>query len=144
MGHYHVKPSNYFGDKSVGFRGGDVRLVEGLPEVPAEELEAGGELAEGLETAAVPGAELRGREVIHAPDEVRSADVFFTQGFQDPETAGVHVVEEPVEKILYQAVPLRVGEVQPQAVGFRGRMGWAFEQPQYHVDKDLNIIEAAQ
>ena len=86
----------------------------------AEELEAVGELAEGLETAAVPGAELRGREVIHPPDEVRSADVFFTQGFQDPGTSGVHVVEESVEKFLHQAVPLRVGEVQPQAVGLLG------------------------
>ena len=53
----HVKPSNYFGDKSVGFRGGDVRLVEGLPEVLAEEAEAGGDFVEGFVAAAFAGAE---------------------------------------------------------------------------------------
>ena len=42
------------------------------------------------------------------------------QRVQDVGAARAQAAEEPVEKLLRQAVPLRVGEVQTQAVGLLG------------------------
>ena len=85
-------------------------------EMLAEEMEAGGDFVEGFVAAAFAGAELAGRQIVHAMEEIRRGGALAMERFQNVGAADVHTVETAFEEGPRLAAPLGCGEVRPEEV----------------------------
>lgn len=104
-----------------GLRGGGGLCYVGeggelLVQMLAEEVEAGGKFVEGFVAAAFAGAELAGREAVHAVEEIGNAGALAVERFQNVCAADVHTVEAAFEEGPRLAAPLGGGEVRPEEV----------------------------